>query len=118
MPLSGSAAERVDGIDLGLSATHRYGKGLFCWGLRVDCVLTAIGIIVWDHDLFIFDVRFCAAAQYKAACKTLDISIYASARVLGISLSSAQRYAGGQWPVPETVAKLLRALVKLGLTEI
>lgn len=63
-------------------------------------------------------VQHMTAAQYKAACKKLDISIYASAKVLGISLSSAQRYAGGQWPVPETVAKLLRALVKLGLTEI
>lgn len=63
-------------------------------------------------------VQHMNAKEYKQACRKLGISIYASAKVLGISLSSAQRYAGGQWPVPETVAKLLRALVKLGLTEI
>lgn len=58
------------------------------------------------------------ARQYHAACKKLGISIYASAKVLGVSLSTAQRYGGGKWAIPETVAKLLRALVALGRTDV
>lgn len=56
--------------------------------------------------------------QYISACKKLDITVNASAKVLGISRASAHRYAAGQWDVPETVAKLLRAMVKLGTTDV
>lgn len=51
------------------------------------------------------------AAQYRAACKSLGISpAYGAAKALGISVTSAQRYAKGTWPVPETVAKLLACM--------
>lgn len=57
--------------------------------------------------------------QYVAACNKLGITPgYGAAKVLGISLAMTQRYAKGSWPIPMTVAKLLRALVKLGTTEI
>jgi hypothetical protein len=59
-----------------------------------------------------------SALQYRAACNELGITANGSAKVLGISRASAHRYAAGQWDVPETVAKLLRALVALGTTEI
>ena len=55
---------------------------------------------------------------YREACATLKISVYASADVLGISLRQAQRYASGESPVPDTVAKLLRALIALGRLEV
>jgi hypothetical protein len=55
--------------------------------------------------------------EYRKACTKLGLSIYASSKVLGISLSSAQRYATDKWPVPATVAKLIRALVALGRTD-
>lgn len=58
------------------------------------------------------------ALQYRAACNKLGITVNGSAKVLGISRASAHRYAAGQWDVPETVAKLLRALVALGTTDI
>lgn len=55
------------------------------------------------------------AKQYIAACKSLGISpAYGAAAALGVSVASAQRYAKGTWPVPETVAKLLRALIEQG----
>jgi hypothetical protein len=59
------------------------------------------------------------ARQYVAACEKLGVSPgYGAARVLGISKDMAQRYTKDQWPVPATVAKLLRALVALGRTEV
>jgi hypothetical protein len=57
--------------------------------------------------------------QYIRACEELGLSPgYSAAKALGISVTSAQRYRDGTWPVPETVAKLLRALVALGTTGI
>jgi hypothetical protein len=50
---------------------------------------------------------------YRAACEKLAISVYKSAEELGISLRSAQRYAAGESPIPERVAKLLRVLIQL-----
>lgn len=58
------------------------------------------------------------SAQYRKACKALGISVYASAKVLGISNSTAQRYAYDRAVIPETIAKLLRAMVRLGTTEV
>lgn len=58
------------------------------------------------------------ALEYRAARNKLGISIEESAGVLGISRATAYRYEAGQWDVPETVAKLLRALVKLGTTDV
>jgi hypothetical protein len=56
--------------------------------------------------------------QYRQACKKLDLSIYASAKVLCINLRTAQRYAAGESPIPEQTAKLLRALMELGRTDV
>ena len=56
--------------------------------------------------------------QYKEACKALGISVYASTKALCISLPQAQRYATGKAAIPEKIAKLLRALVVLGKTEV
>ena len=53
------------------------------------------------------------AEQYNAACEQLGLAIYGSAIVLGISLSSAQRYAAGKQAIPQVVRRLLLALVLL-----
>jgi hypothetical protein len=56
--------------------------------------------------------------QYHEACRSLNLSpTYGAARALGISQSSASRYANGR-PIPETVARLLRALMLLGRTDV
>jgi hypothetical protein len=52
------------------------------------------------------------ARQYRKAVEELGISVYASARVLGVSLRQAQRFAAGETPVPRPVAKLLRLMVR------
>lgn len=57
-------------------------------------------------------------AQYKAACKQLGVTVYGSAKALAISLPQAQRYAAGKAEIPEKVAKLLRAMIALGTTDI
>jgi len=44
--------------------------------------------------------------------KRLGLSIYAARKVLGVSLRQAQRYDAGETEIPETVAKLLRLIVK------
>jgi hypothetical protein len=53
------------------------------------------------------------AQEYIQHCERLGITVYASAAALGISQSSAQRYGAGTWPVPKTVAKLVRALLTI-----
>jgi hypothetical protein len=45
------------------------------------------------------------------------LSVYASARALGINLRTAQRYAG-ESVIPPYIAKLLRALVALGRVDV
>ncbi|BEV44402.1 hypothetical protein [Afipia carboxidovorans] len=52
--------------------------------------------------------------QFDAAVAKLGLSVYASAPALGISLRQAQRYSSGEADVPETIAKLLRAMILLG----
>jgi plasmid maintenance system antidote protein VapI len=56
--------------------------------------------------------------QYRVACGRLHISVYASAAALGIHENTAYRYANGQRPIPESIAKLLRALVRLGTIDV
>jgi hypothetical protein len=59
------------------------------------------------------------AKEYIRLCKKLDLSPgYSAAPALGISVTTAQRYRDGTWRVSETVAKLLRAMIKLGTTDI
>jgi hypothetical protein len=56
--------------------------------------------------------------QYRKAVEQLGLSVYASARALGINLRTAQRYAAGDSVIPPYIAKLLRALVALGRTDV
>ena len=64
-------------------------------------------------------VKGMTEKQYITACKKLGLSPgYSAAKALGISVTTAQRYRDGTWPVPETIAKLLRAMVKLGTTDV
>jgi len=58
------------------------------------------------------------ARQFDAAPKKLGISVYASAKVLCISLRQAQRYSSGEASVPPSIAKLLRALIALARVDI
>lgn len=58
------------------------------------------------------------AKQFNQAVAKLGLSVYASAPALGISLRQAQRYSAGETAVPMTVAKLLRALVALGTSDV
>lgn len=54
--------------------------------------------------------------QFLAALRMLELTPYAAAEPLGISLRQAHRYAAGA-PVPPTVAKLLRLYLEHGLPE-
>ena len=58
------------------------------------------------------------AGEFDAALKQLGISVYASAKVLCISLRQAQRYSSGEAPVPPSIAKLIRALIALGRVDV
>ena len=53
--------------------------------------------------------------DYNMACEALGISVYASAKLLGISLRQAQRYSAGDTDVPEVVSKLLDMLMRHGV---
>lgn len=54
--------------------------------------------------------------QYKSAIKKLGLSQERAGEWLGISPRTSQGYALGEYPVPEPTAKLLRLMIKLGLT--
>lgn len=59
------------------------------------------------------------ARQFDLALAKLGLSVYASAPKLGISLRQAQRYSSGETtPVPAPIAKLLRAYIALGTTDV
>jgi hypothetical protein len=49
---------------------------------------------------------------HSLVTERLGLSVYASRRMLGVSLRQAQRYAAGEAAVPETIAKLLRLIVR------
>ena len=53
--------------------------------------------------------------QYKAAIKELGLSQVRAGHFLGISPRTSQGYALGEYPVPETTAKLLRLIIKMKL---
>jgi hypothetical protein len=57
-------------------------------------------------------------AQYTAALRMLGLTTAAAAPVLGILRRQSFRYAAGDAPIPEVVAKLVRALLELGRTEV
>jgi hypothetical protein len=54
--------------------------------------------------------------QYKAAIKALGLSQQRAGDWLGIGRRTSQGYALGEYPVPEPVAKLLRLMIKMGLS--
>lgn len=58
-----------------------------------------------------------SAARFNAVLKRLELSVYASRRVLGISLSQAQRYSAGHTPIPLTIARLLELLLEHGIPD-
>jgi hypothetical protein len=58
------------------------------------------------------------AAQYIKLLKRLGLSPYAAAPVLGISVRMSLRYSAGSHDIPETIAKLVRALAELGRTDV
>ena len=53
------------------------------------------------------------AKQYVAALERFDLTPYAAAPVIGVSIRQSLRYASGESAVPESVAKLLRAMAIL-----
>jgi hypothetical protein len=57
--------------------------------------------------------QIMTAKQYIAALKKLELSPYGAAPVLGISPRMSLRYSAGTHPIPETVAKLVRAMATL-----
>lgn len=54
-------------------------------------------------------------SQYKAAIKALGLSQERAGDWLGIGRRTSQGYALGEYPVRESVAKLLRLCVKMRL---
>jgi hypothetical protein len=52
------------------------------------------------------------------ATHSLRRAAYASAKVLCVSLRQAQRYSSGEAPVPDSIAKLLPALIALGRADV
>lgn len=57
------------------------------------------------------------APQYNAALAKLDLTPYGAARVLGISLRQSHRYASGEQPIKETIAKLLACYLAHGMPD-
>lgn len=55
--------------------------------------------------------------QYNAALAKLGLTPYAAARVLGISLRQSHRYASGEQPVKDTIAKLLACYLEHGMPD-
>jgi len=54
--------------------------------------------------------------EYRAGLKTIGLSQVGSAQFLGVSRRQAQRYASGESGIPLAVAKLIRLVVRLGLS--
>jgi hypothetical protein len=56
------------------------------------------------------------AREFAAALDRLGLSVYASGKVIGLSLRQSQRVAAGESPVPRPVAKLITLLLKKKIT--
>ena len=54
-------------------------------------------------------------SQYRAALAELGLTQEQAAALLGISIRSSHGYANGA-PIPEPTAKLLRLVIRCGLT--
>ena len=55
-------------------------------------------------------------AEYRTAIQALGLSQVAAGRWLDVDPRTSRRWASGDVPVPESVAKLLRLAVARGLT--
>lgn len=55
------------------------------------------------------------ANQYRKAIEALGLSQHRAAEFLGVSPRTSQGYALGEYPVPQSIAKLLRLMLKLKL---
>jgi hypothetical protein len=51
-------------------------------------------------------------AEFCTALGTLGLSVRRAAPELGVSLRTAYGWARGEWPIPETAAKLVREMLK------
>jgi len=54
--------------------------------------------------------------QYKGAIRDLRLSQQRAGVWLGVSPRTSQGWALGEYPVPESVAKLLRLMIRLKLS--
>ena len=57
-----------------------------------------------------------SATAFTKALDKLGLSVYASRKVIGLSLRQSQRVAAGESPVPRPVAKLINLLLKRRIT--
>lgn len=57
-------------------------------------------------------------AQYVAGLKKLGLTPSTCAHHLGIHIATSFRYSSGSHPIPASIAKLIRAMIRLGTTEI
>ena len=55
------------------------------------------------------------AKQYRNALKRLGLNQVQAAEALGVAARTSRRYAAVDGEIPETVAKLLRLWIKLGI---
>lgn len=55
-------------------------------------------------------------AQYKAAIERLSLSQRAAGAFLGVDERTSRRWIAGDAAVPESVAKLLRLMIRLKLS--
>lgn len=62
--------------------------------------------------------RSMTEKTYIRLLAKLELTPYGAGPELGISPRMSMRYAAGTHPIPDTVAKLLRAMVKLGTTDV
>jgi hypothetical protein len=61
------------------------------------------------------DMRPMNAVEYRAALKRLGLSQRAAGPWLGVSSRQAQRFASAERAVPESIAMLIRLVLRLGL---
>jgi hypothetical protein len=57
-----------------------------------------------------------SATEFSKALEKLGLSVYASGKVIGLSLRQSQRLAADESPVPRPVAKLINLMLKRKIT--
>jgi hypothetical protein len=95
-------------------------KPLRTWGDEaVECPRCG----TWSQPVWVAEhyPQMCSD-EYRESLKRLGHTPYTAGRdgILGISKSTSQRYAreGGGYSVPVCIAKLLRAMVRLGTAKV